>query len=88
MLFKNHQVHHARSAGTSDKAQIKVNQKLIEWATVIFVMEPKHKEVLRQRFPLTIGQKQIIVLEIDDNYLFNDPELVEILKDSLSEYLI
>jgi predicted protein tyrosine phosphatase len=87
MLFNNHPVHHARSAGTSDKARIRITQKLIEWATVIFVMERKHKEILMQRFPSSITEKQIIVLEIEDNYRFNDPELLEILRDSLIAYL-
>ena len=87
MLFKNHPVHHARSAGTSDKAKIKLNQKLVDWAGIIFVMEYKHKELLKHRFALAIADKQIIVLDIEDNYRFNDPELVEILKDSLTEYL-
>jgi predicted protein tyrosine phosphatase len=87
MLFNNHPVHHARSAGTSDKAQIRTNQKLVDWASIIFVMERKHKELLKQRFPSGITEKQIIVLEIEDNYRFNDPELVEILRDCLSDYL-
>ncbi len=87
MLFNNHQTHHARSAGTSDKARIKVNQKLIEWADVIFVMESKHKTLLKQRFVPAMANKQIIVLDIEDNYRFNDPELVEILKANLKEYI-
>ena len=87
MLFKNHPIHQARSAGTSEKARIKVNQKLIDWADVIFVMEPKHKELLRQRFPVALSQKQLIVLDIEDNYRFGDAELIEILRSTLAEYL-
>lgn len=87
MLFKNHPVHHARSAGTSDKARIKVNQKLIDWADIIFVMERKHKNILKQQFPLAVVNKRLIVLDIDDNYRFGDPELIEILKNVLSGYL-
>jgi predicted protein tyrosine phosphatase len=29
LLFKNHAIHSVKSAGTSDKARIKVNQKMI-----------------------------------------------------------
>ena len=86
-LFKNHPVHHARSAGTSTQARIKVNQKLIGWADVIFVMERKHKELLNQQFPLAIVNKQLIVLNIEDNYRFGDEELIAILKDALSTYV-
>jgi predicted protein tyrosine phosphatase len=85
MLFKNHPAHQARSAGTSDKARVKVNQKLIDWADVIFVMERKHKELLRDKFEIT--GREIIVLNIEDNYQFGDTDLIEILKDALTAYL-
>jgi predicted protein tyrosine phosphatase len=58
---------------------------MIDRADVIFVMERKHKMLLQQRFDIT--HKQLIVLDIEDNYQFNDPELVAILKDVLKEYL-
>jgi predicted protein tyrosine phosphatase len=85
LLFKNHPVHTAYSAGTSDKARIRVSQKMIDRADVVFVMERKHKDLLKQRFNIT--DKQFIVLHIEDNYQFNDPELIEILKDLLKSYL-
>jgi predicted protein tyrosine phosphatase len=85
LLFKNHPEHFARSAGTSSKARIRVNQKLLDWADMVFVMETKHRDLLKQQF-LVIG-KQLIVLDIEDNYKFGDVELVEILKHSLSPYL-
>jgi predicted protein tyrosine phosphatase len=85
LLFKNHPLHHARSAGTSDKARIRVSQKLIDWADVLFFMERKYLDIVKQRF--NINSQTIIVLDIEDNYQFNDPELVEILKVSLAEYL-
>jgi predicted protein tyrosine phosphatase len=85
LLFKNNQEHTASSAGTSDKARIGVNQKMINRADVIFVMERKHKQLLSQRFDII--DKQLIVLDIEDNYQFNDPELVGILREALREYL-
>jgi predicted protein tyrosine phosphatase len=85
LLFKNHPVHQTRSAGTSNKARIKVNQKMIDWADVIFVMERKHMELIRQRF--NFDQQQLVLLNIEDDYQFNDPELVELLKVSLINYL-
>jgi predicted protein tyrosine phosphatase len=87
MLFKNHSVHQARSAGTSERARIKVNQKLIDWADVIFVMEPKHKDLLNKRFLLAPAYKKLIVLDIEDDYQFGDDELIRILKDALKGYL-
>lgn len=78
-------MHQAYSAGTSDKARIRVNQKMIDRADVIFVMERKHQQLLKQRFDIT--GKQLLVLDIEDNYPFNDPELVAILEDVLRDYL-
>ena len=87
LLFKTHPTHNARSAGTSDKARIKVSQKLIDWADVIFVMKRKHRDILKQRFASAIAGKEIVVLDIEDNYQFNDPELINILRRALAEYL-
>ena len=85
LLFKNHPLHQARSAGTSDKARIKVSQKLIDWADVLFLMERKHLDIIKQRY--TLNQQTVIVLDFEDNYQFNDPELIEILKVALSKYI-
>jgi predicted protein tyrosine phosphatase len=85
LLFKNHPIHQARSAGTSDKARIKVNQKMIDWAKVIFVMERKHLDIIRQRF--SFDDQTHVVLDIEDNYPFGDAELIAILKVNLAKYL-
>lgn len=85
LLFKDDAIHQARSAGTSDKARIRVSQKLIDWADVIFVMERKHLGIIKHRFEFT--HQTFVVLDIEDNYQFGDAELIEILKISLAEYL-
>lgn len=58
---------------------------MIDWADVVLVMERKHQQILKQRFDLT--GKQIIVLDIEDRYQFNDPELINILNTRLQNYL-
>ena len=85
LLFKNSALHNARSAGTSDNARIRVSQKLLNWADVVFVMERKHNEILRQRY--LINDKQLIILDIEDNYRFGDAELIAVLIGSLADYL-
>jgi predicted protein tyrosine phosphatase len=84
-LFKDHHLHQARSAGTSDKARIKVNQKLLDWADVIFLMERRHGDIVKQHFSLA-GQ-ELVVLDIEDHYRFGDEELVSILKQALVDFL-
>ena len=87
LLFKDSAQHTARSAGTSDKARVKVSQKLIDWADLIFVMERKHRDILKQNFSSSLLSKQLFVLDIEDDYRYNDPELVEIFKACLADYL-
>ncbi len=84
LLFKDHPIHIVRSAGTSEKARIKINQKLIDWADVIFFMERRHKEMVSSRFQM--DKQQLVVLDIRDDYVFGDPALIAILKTALAEY--
>jgi len=85
-IYKNHPVILAKSAGTSPSARIKINQKHIDWAEVIFVMEKKHLQLIEQKFGNHFRQK-IIVLNIEDDYQYMDVELVEELKDKVAAYL-
>lgn len=86
-IFKDDQNHHVRSAGTENDARIKVNEKLIQWAELIFVMEKRHKQRLQEKFGETLQDKKVITLDIEDNYQYMDEELIEILKISVSPYL-
>ena len=84
-LLKGKEGFEVKSAGTLASARTVVSNKLIDWADVIFVMEERHKETLRQID--REAQTKIIVLGIDDNYSKNDPELIGILKERLSKYI-
>ena len=86
-IFKNVQRHHAKSAGTENEARIKVTERLISWADLIFVMEKKHKDRLREKFRSLTEDKEIVILDIQDDYKYMDAELIEILETSVSPYL-
>jgi protein-tyrosine phosphatase len=86
-IYANHPIIYAKSAGTEPSARIKVNTKLIEWADVIFVMEKKHKQRIKEKFGQETTQKQIIVLDIPDDYQYMDPELVEEIEAKVGGYL-
>ena len=58
---------------------------MIDWADVVFVMESKHRDIIKERF--IIPDQPVIVLEIPDDYPFGDPELIEKLRISLTNYL-
>lgn len=86
-LFKESTLHHVRSAGTAASARIKVSEKLIEWADLIFVMEKRHRDQLRERFPIAISNKNLVVLNIPDEYQYMDEELIEIINSSTAPYI-
>lgn len=77
-----------RSAGTSKHAKHTVSSKDIAWADLIFVMEQKHKQNIKEKFPNQLQHKQVVVLDIPDDYPYMDEELIEILKQSMHSYLI
>ncbi len=86
-IFKDNQNHSIKSAGTEKDARIRVSEKLLNWAEIIFVMEKRHKERLNDKFGVLLEKKELIILDIADDYKYMDPELIEILKISVSPYL-
>jgi protein-tyrosine phosphatase len=86
-VYKNHSGLNVRSAGTEPSARIKLSAKTILWADVIFVMEKKHKQRLQDKFANEAQEKQIIVLDIPDDYQFMDEELIEDIKAKVDAYL-
>lgn len=86
-IFKNRNGIQVRSAGTSKSARIRISHGLIEWADTIFVMENHHKKRLYESFSDLLHDKEIIVLDIPDEFEYMDEELVKNLEDSVSFYL-
>lgn len=86
-IFKNNQTHTIRSAGIESEARIRVTEKLINWADLIFVMEKRHKERLTDRFGVLMDDKDVVILNIEDDYQYMDAELIEILRTSVSPYI-
>lgn len=60
---------------------------MIEWADVIFVMEKKHKQRITDRFPQEVYEKEIIILDIPDDYQYMDKELIEEIDSKVAPYL-
>ena len=72
-----------KSAGTNIKVCRKeginpLTEELMEWATLVFVMETKHQELI-QKHAGTAYNSKIRVLNIPDRYKYYDKELIEIL---------
>jgi len=76
-----------KSAGTEKGARIKISQGHIGWADIIFVMEKKHLQRLKDNFSIMLSDKKVINLDIPDDYGFMDEDLIDILKARVSDYL-
>jgi len=85
-VFKREPTWDVRSAGTEESARIKVTAGQIGWADIIVVMEKRHKERLRQKFPEEFAGKLCACFFITDDYEFMDPTLVKILREKMREH--
>jgi predicted protein tyrosine phosphatase len=85
-VFKSEPAWDVRSAGTEESARIKVTAGQLGWADVIVVMEKRHKERLRQKFPEALVAKECLCLFITDDFEFMEMALVEILREKMREH--
>lgn len=77
----------AIGAGTNADAETPVSGDLIEWADTILVMESQHRRKLTHRFASLLKDKQLIVLDVADNYSYMQPELIQLLKKKVRRIL-
>ena len=64
-----------------------VTQEQISWADLVVVMEDDQRKEISTRFPKLYLKKRIISLGISDIYRYKDPELIQILKEKMHDYL-
>lgn len=86
-IWRKHPMVQARSSGTSPNARHTISEDDVHWADAIFVMEQKHKSRLVAGFTQLLADKPIHVLDIPDEYKYMDPELVEMLEQSVASIL-
>jgi protein-tyrosine phosphatase len=65
---------------------VQVNQRMLEWADLVFVMDGEQVEALGKMFPDHPRLPQVICLNIMDTYHFNDPELIALLQERTRPY--
>jgi predicted protein tyrosine phosphatase len=86
-MFKGHPVIVARSAGTSLSARHHISHVDIAWADVILVMEDKHRQRIVAEYTRLVEHTPIHVLDIPDEYKYMDPELIEVLEQTVEPLL-
>jgi predicted protein tyrosine phosphatase len=85
-IYRGQPEFEAKLAGTEDGyATVPLSKELIEWSDIIFCMERHHRsgvlKINRQ------AAKKTVVLDIQDHYYRNQPELVNLIKYKVSKYL-
>jgi len=79
-LFRDYPGLETSWGGTSSFAEVPVDAARVDWADAVFVMEPTHRDALRERFSAQLADKPVVVLGIPDLYPYMDPELVGLLR--------
>ena len=79
-IFADYPGIEADSAGLNNDAEVPLSDEQIEWADLILVMEKSHRDRLNRKFRHALAGKRIAVLNIPDDFVYMDPELVELLK--------
>ena len=75
------------SAGLRADADTPVSPDLLQWADLIFVMEPTHRTRLSRHFKRYLRRARVICLDIPDTYAFMDPALVATLRRRVERHL-
>ena len=76
-----------RSAGTSGDALVRVNQRMLDWAEQIFVMDATQVRELEVMFPGHPALQRLVCLDIPDDFTFLQPELVTLLEARVAAHL-
>lgn len=77
----------ARSAGLSPLARVQVTDELLAWADVVFVMERRLRGLLRRRFAAALDGKELVCLDVPDDFQVGEPALIAVLTERLIPHL-
>ena len=87
MVFSENPQLEVKSAGVDKDAFVPVNLELLEWADIIFVMEKRQRNIINKKFKDIYRNKRIVCLYIPDDYEYMHPDLVQLLKMRLPQYV-
>ena len=84
-LFRSSKEYEAKFAGISPGAEVALTKEAIVWADIIFTMEPEHQRYVLKSFKQEIkaGLKEVILLDIGNDFNRYDEELEEELRNKL-----
>ncbi|MGP0175183.1 low molecular weight protein tyrosine phosphatase family protein [Pseudomonas sp. NCHU5208] len=68
------------SAGLAPDAEVRLSREQLEWATLILVMEKRHRNRLLRQYRQALAGKRVVCLDIADDYAYMQPELIGLLQ--------
>jgi predicted protein tyrosine phosphatase len=86
-VFRESHMLEVKSAGVDKDSSVPVNRKLLVWADIIFVMEKRQRNVIHKKFKDIYRNKRIVCLYIPDDFEYMDPDLIQLLKKRLPQYV-
>ncbi len=86
-VFSEYEGVNAIGAGTNSDAETTVSGDLVEWADVVLVMEKSHRNKVSKKYKELLKGKQLVCLDIPDNYECMQPELIKLLKAKVPRYV-
>jgi predicted protein tyrosine phosphatase len=87
-LFSTYSGLEVIGAGTNRDSPTQVSGDLIEWADVIFAMEKTHRSRMQRKHKDLLRDKNVIVLDIPDDYDYMQPELIKLLKIRVGRHIV
>ena len=86
-VFRENPQIEVKSAGVDNDASVPVNLELLEWADIIFVMEKRQRNIIHKKYKDIYDRKRIVCMYIPDDYDYMDPDLIQLLKERLPQYV-
>jgi len=86
-IFKSDRRLEVRQAGLSDTSKRRLGDADVKWADLILAMERKHAKRIRSSYGHIEPLPEIESLDIQDKFIYMQPELVEELREGLEAVL-
>jgi len=86
-IYKHDRRFDVRYAGLSDNSKRRLSDADVKWADLILAMERKHAKRIRSSFGHIDPLPEIESLDIQDKFIYMQPELIEEINDSLEAVL-
>jgi predicted protein tyrosine phosphatase len=87
-IYSQHPEFEVKSAGVCNYAYQSVTAELVTWADIVLCMTDRHKAFIEEKFANILTGKKIGSLDIQDEYEYMHPSLIEIITKRVDAWLL